>query len=217
MSIRPRLGVEVPELTARVARASNPAGTTAMWVRDRLDGLWADEDFASWYPRDGRPGISPAQLATVSVLQFLLDLSDRDAAEAVLEHKETLGSYQHGIFYVQEYVNKPQRDIRALVVGDRTIGAIYRSSKHWITNTARNGKASQMAVTPEIEQLCLRAAAAVGGGFLSVDLLEHPDGLLVNELNYTPEFHGFMDATGIPVADHVIDYVEEIAEKPAVA
>jgi len=83
MSIRPCLGAEVPELTARVARASNPAGTTAMWVRDRLDGLWVDEDFASWYPRDGRPGISPAQLATMSVLQFLLDLSDRDAAEAV--------------------------------------------------------------------------------------------------------------------------------------
>ena len=83
MSICPRLGVEVPELTARVAQASTPAGTTAMWVRDRLDGLWEDEDFAGWYPRDGRPGISPAQLATVSVLQFLLDLSDRDAAEAV--------------------------------------------------------------------------------------------------------------------------------------
>src|SRR5260370_10905907 len=82
MSIRRRRGVEVPELTARVARASNPAGTTAMWVRDRLDGLWADEDFAGWYPRDRRPRISPAQLATVGVLQFLLDLSDRDAAEA---------------------------------------------------------------------------------------------------------------------------------------
>src|SRR4051812_35093352 len=94
MSIRPRLGVEVPELTARVARASNPAGTTAMWVRDRLDGLRADEDFAGWYPRDGRPGISPAQLATVSVLQFLLDLSDRDAAEAVrcrIDFKYALG------------------------------------------------------------------------------------------------------------------------------
>jgi transposase len=94
MSIRPRLGVEVPELTARVARASNPAGTTAMWVRDRLDGLWADEDFASWYPRDGRPRISPAQLATVGVLQFLLDLSDRDAAEAVrcrIDFKYALG------------------------------------------------------------------------------------------------------------------------------
>jgi hypothetical protein len=71
MSIRPRLGAGVPELTAQVARAGNPAGTTAMWVRDRLDGLWGDEDFAGWYPRDGRPGISPAQLATVSVLQFL--------------------------------------------------------------------------------------------------------------------------------------------------
>ncbi|MFJ8476336.1 transposase [Kitasatospora sp. NPDC094011] len=52
-------------------------------MRDRLDGLWRDEDFADWYPRDGRPGLSPAQLATVSVLQFLLGLSDRDAAEAV--------------------------------------------------------------------------------------------------------------------------------------
>jgi transposase len=94
MSIRPRLGAEVPELTARMARASNPAGTTAMWVRDRLDGLWDDVDFAGWYPRDGRPGISPAQLATVSVLQFLLGLSDRDAAEAVrcrIDFKYALG------------------------------------------------------------------------------------------------------------------------------
>ncbi|MEC4018296.1 IS1182 family transposase [Streptomyces sp. H27-D2] len=70
-------------MTAQVARASNPRGTTAMWVRDRLDGLWRDEDFDAWYPRDGRPGLSPAQLATVSVLQFLLNLSDRQAAEAV--------------------------------------------------------------------------------------------------------------------------------------
>lgn len=70
-------------MTAQVARASNPNGTTAMWVRDRLDGLWCDEDFAGWYPRDGRPGLSPAQLATVCVLQFLLGLSDRQAAEAV--------------------------------------------------------------------------------------------------------------------------------------
>jgi len=149
--------------------------------------------------------------------RLLAKINDRDAAEAVLEHKETLGSYQHGIFYIQEYVNKPERDIRAIVVGDETIGAIYRSSDHWITNTARNGRASQMEVTPEIDQLCRKAAAAVGGGFLSVDLLEHPDGLLVNEINYTPEFHGFMNATGIQVADHVIDYVTEIAAKPTAA
>ncbi|MGW7585917.1 IS1182 family transposase [Kitasatospora sp. NPDC054768] len=94
MSVRPCSGAEVPELTARMARASNPGGTTAMWVRDRLDGLWRDEDFADWYPRDGRPGLSPAQLATVSVLQFLLGLSDRDAAEAVrcrIDFKYSLG------------------------------------------------------------------------------------------------------------------------------
>ncbi|WP_405670624.1 transposase [Streptomyces sp. NBC_01530] len=66
-----------------MARASNPGGTTAMWVRDHLGRLWRDEDFADWYPRDGRPGLSPAQLATVCVLQFLLGLSDRQAAEAV--------------------------------------------------------------------------------------------------------------------------------------
>jgi transposase len=83
LSVRPRSGEQVPSLTAQVARASNPGGTTAMWIRDRLDGLWGDEDFLDWYPRDGRPGLSPAQLATVCVLQFLLDLSDRQAAEAV--------------------------------------------------------------------------------------------------------------------------------------
>ncbi|WP_230993708.1 transposase [Streptomyces endocoffeicus] len=83
MSLRPRSGEQVPSLTVQIARASNPGGTTAMWVRDRLDGLWCDEDFAGWYPRDGRPGLSPAQLATVCVLQFLLGLSARQTAEAV--------------------------------------------------------------------------------------------------------------------------------------
>ena len=83
MSLHPRSGEQIPSLTAQIARASNPRGTTAMWVRDRLDGLWCDEDFADWYPRDGRPSLSPAQLATVCVLQFLLGLSDRQAAEAV--------------------------------------------------------------------------------------------------------------------------------------
>ncbi|MBT2488153.1 IS1182 family transposase [Streptomyces sp. ISL-96] len=83
LSLSPRSGEQVPALTVQIARASNPNGTTAMWVRDRLDGLWDDQDFADWYPRDGRPGLSPAQLATVCVVQFLLGLSDRQAAEAV--------------------------------------------------------------------------------------------------------------------------------------
>ena len=149
--------------------------------------------------------------------RLLAKINDRDAAEAVLEHKETLGSYQHGIFYIQEYVHKPERDIRAIVMGEQTIGAIYRSSEHWITNTARSGQASPCPVTPEIHELCQEAANAVGGGFLAIDLLEHEDGLLVNELNYTPEFHGFMRATGLPVADLVIDYVQQVGATRAVA
>ncbi|MFF7139464.1 IS1182 family transposase [Streptomyces sp. NPDC008196] len=94
MCIQPRSGSEVPELTVKVARASNPHGTTAMAIRDHLDGLWRDEDFVEWYPRDGKPGLSPAQLATVSVLQFLLELSDRQAAVAVrcrIDFKYALG------------------------------------------------------------------------------------------------------------------------------
>jgi len=83
MCIQPRAGALIPETTVRVARACNPRGTVAMTIRDRLEGLWSDEDFAEWYPRDGRPGLSPAQLAIASVLQFLLELSDRQAAEAV--------------------------------------------------------------------------------------------------------------------------------------
>ena len=149
--------------------------------------------------------------------RLLAKINDRDAAEALLEHKETLGSYQHGIFYIQEFVRKPERDIRAIVIGDQTIGAIYRSADHWITNTARTGQASPCPVTPELHNLCQKAASAVGGGFLAVDLLEHEDGLLVNELNYTPEFHGFMGATAIPVAEMVIDYLQQVRQTEAVA
>ena len=106
--------------------------------------------------------------------RLLAKINDRDAAEAVLEHKETLGSYQHSIFYIQEYIQKPGRDIRALVVGDQTVCAIYRSSSHWITNTARGGQGEICPVTPELNDLCVAAAHAVGGGVLAMDVLEDP-------------------------------------------
>ena len=96
--------------------------------------------------------------------RLLSKINDRDAAEAVLEHKETLGSYQHSIYYIQEYIQKPGRDIRAFVVGDQTVCAIYRSSEHWITNTARSGSGSNCPVTPDLNELCVLAARAVGGG-----------------------------------------------------
>src|SRR5574341_2381017 len=96
--------------------------------------------------------------------RLLSKINDREAAEAILEHKETLGSYQHSIFYIQEYIEKPGRDIRAFVIGDQTVCAIYRTSPHWITNTARGGHGSQCPVTPALNAICVEAAKAVGGG-----------------------------------------------------
>ncbi len=148
--------------------------------------------------------------------RLLAKISDRDAAEALLEHKDTLGSYQHAIFYIQEYVRKPARDIRSFVVGDETICAIYRESSHWITNTARGGQASNCPVTPEIDRLSLAAARAVGGGVLAIDLLEHPDGMVVSEVNYTMEFRNSIEVTGVDIPGRVVDYVCAMAGVEAV-
>ena len=140
--------------------------------------------------------------------RLLARINDRDAAEAVLEHQETLGSYQHHIHYVQEYIAKPSRDIRAFVVGDRTICAIYRTSEHWVTNTARGAVASNCPVTPELDSLCVRAAQAVGGGILAIDVLEDPQrGLLVNEINATMEFRNSIAPTGVDIPHMMLDYV----------
>lgn len=145
--------------------------------------------------------------------RLLAKVNDREAAEALLEHKETLGTYHHSIFYVQEYVPKPQRDIRAFVIGDRTVCAIYRTSGHWITNTARGGVASNCPVTDELNQLAVAAAQAVGGGILAVDVLEAPGGrLLANEVNYTMEFRNSIAPTGIDIPGLIVDYLVRVAE-----
>ena len=135
-------------------------------------------------------------------------INDQDAAEAVIEHKSNLGNYLHSIYYIQEYIRKPGRDIRSFVVGDETICAIYRSSAHWITNTARGGEATNCPVTPEIDALSRQAAEAVGGGIVAVDLLEDEDrGLLVNEVNYTMEFRNSIHTTGVDIPMRMVDYV----------
>jgi [lysine-biosynthesis-protein LysW]---L-2-aminoadipate ligase len=146
--------------------------------------------------------------------RLLAKINARDAAEAVLEHKSTLGSVQHSVFYIQEFINKPGRDIRAIMVGDRVLTAIYRKSEHWITNTARGGEGELCPITPEIEDLCLRASKAVGGGVLAVDLVEHPEkGMVINEVNHTMEFHTAQPTSGIDIAGEIVDYTIQIAEQ----
>jgi [lysine-biosynthesis-protein LysW]--L-2-aminoadipate ligase len=133
-------------------------------------------------------------------------LSDRDAVEAVLEHKEVLGGPQHKVFYVQEFIRKPGRDIRAFVVGSEVIAAIYRSSDHWITNTARGGHASNCPLHDELVDVASAAARAVGGGVLAVDLVESERGLLVVEVNHTMEFRNSVETTGVDTPGRVVRY-----------
>ncbi len=142
--------------------------------------------------------------------RLLARINDRDAAEAILEHKTVLGSYQHGIFYIQEYVGKPGRDIRAFVIGGETVAAIYRYSDHWLTNTARGARAENCPVVPELEALCRRVSGAVGGGVLAVDLLESERGLLVNEVNCTMEFRNSIEPTGVDIPGEMARYVIEL-------
>lgn len=148
--------------------------------------------------------------------RLLARINDRDAAEALVEHKEVLGGVGHHIYYIQKYVEKPGRDIRAFVVGDETICAIYRSSSHWVTNTARGGQASNCPVSPEIARLCARVTTAIAGsmgGVLAIDLLEDPEqGLLVNEVNHTMEFRNSIDTTGVDIPGRIADYVVQLGE-----
>jgi len=140
-------------------------------------------------------------------------INDRDAAEAIFEHRDVLGRYQHHIYYLQQLINKPGRDIRAFVIGNETPVAIYRESEHWLTNTALGATATTCEVTTQLHDLCQRAAAAVGGGVLAVDLLEDPQqGLLINEINHTMEFHSTVPLTGVDIPGMIIEHVLKVAK-----
>lgn len=150
--------------------------------------------------------------------RLMARVNDRDAAEALLEHKATLGAYNHSVFYIQEYIEKPGRDIRSFVVGDQTIAAIVRTSEHWITNTARGGRAANYPVGEEVHALSQAAARAVGGGILAVDLFEAPDGaLLVNEVNHTMEFRNSIEPTGVDIPARIVEYAVSVADSAAAA
>ena len=140
--------------------------------------------------------------------RLLAKVENREMAEALIEHKATLG-VNHQVFYIQEYIDKPGRDIRAFVIGDQVICAIYRSSENWITNTARGGVATNCPVTDEIAELCQRAARAVGNGLLALDLFETENGLTINEINHTMEFRNSIATTGVNIPGKMVEYALE--------
>lgn len=145
--------------------------------------------------------------------RLLAKVNDRDAAEALLEHKTTLGSYHHSIFYIQKYVEKQGRDIRSFVIGGRCVAAIYRTSPHWITNTARGGMATACPVDAALADLSVRGACAVGGDIVALDIFETGSGYQINEINYTMEFKNSIAPTGVDIprliAEHVVSVGRE--------
>ena len=188
--------------TAALAQAGVPSPRTAVAFTPE-SALEAIE--AIGYPAVLKPAVG-------SWGRLLSKVNDREAAEAVIEHKEVLGTYQHKIYYVQEYIEKPMRDIRAFVVGNETICAIYRDSPHWITNTARGGVSSNCPVTSDLNRVCVDAAQAVGGGVVAVDVLEDPErGLLVNEVNHTMEFRNSVKPTGVDIPGRIVEFALETA------
>lgn len=135
-------------------------------------------------------------------------LRDKDAAQAVIEDREHMFPLYH-IYYFEEFVKRPPRDIRAIVVGDKVVAAIYRYSGEgeWKTNMALGGRAEACPVTAELTDICMKATDAVGGQIVGVDLMESDsDGLMVHEVNNTTEFKNTARVTGVDIAGLMVDY-----------
>lgn len=146
--------------------------------------------------------------------RLIAPLKDPDTARAFIENREYMFPiYQ--IYYLQEMVEKPRRDIRCFVIGDQAVAAIYRypAPGDWKTNVARGGRAEPCPITDELEEISVKAVETIGGGVFGVDLLESGEGLLVHEINYTTEFKSTAHVTGVDVPGLIIDYALELAKK----
>ena len=141
---------------------------------------------------------------------------DEETANMLVEVREENSNALSRIYYVQEMVDRPPRDLRCIVIGETVVTAIYRYSadNEWRTNVARGGKAEKAILTHELEDIVLRAAKSVGGGILGVDLMEDASrGLLVHEINNTVEFRGAQKVSDVDIADAILDYTIHITRK----
>ncbi len=143
--------------------------------------------------------------------RLLARINGPEQMRVILAQKTEHGGFHHDVLYLQEFVEKPGRDIRAYVVGGRVLSASYRSSEHWVTNAARGAVSRPCPVTPEIEGLALTACEAVGARLAGVDLFETPDGLQVVEVNSGGEFKGLQTTTDVDIAGEIVEEAIRIA------
>ena len=140
-------------------------------------------------------------------------INDMDSAEGIIEGREAMYPI-HQVHFLEEFVERPPRDIRAIVIGDTVPAAIYRNSGdgNWKTNTHLGGSAETCKITNELEEICLKAKNAVQGEIVGVDLMESNEkGLVVHEINNTTEFRNVVRVTGVDIPKLMLEYVKEIA------
>jgi [lysine-biosynthesis-protein LysW]--L-2-aminoadipate ligase len=145
--------------------------------------------------------------------RLIVPLKDRETAEAVFEERLYMFPlYQ--VYYIQEIVKRPPRDLRIFVIGEEAVTGIYRYSFQDIkTNIARGGKAEACHLTDELREISLKAAEAVGGGILGVDLMETDEGYVVHEINHTIEFQATVKVTKVNIPKYIVGYLLRKAKK----
>jgi len=138
----------------------------------------------------------------------VMPIKDKDTAEAVIENRQVTDGPQDRIYYLQEMIDRPPRDIRVITVGDQAVSAMYRkSSGGFKTNIALGADPELCEITKEIEDLCEKTSKAVGGGILGIDLMEDKErGLVVHEVNNTVEFKGLVKVSEKNIPKEMIDY-----------
>jgi len=136
-------------------------------------------------------------------------VKDSESAEAVFEHREMMNNSLLKIYYIQEFVKRPPRDIRIISMDDEAVTAIYRSSTsdNWKTNVALGAKVSPCKITDEIEEIAVKTSEVLGGGILAIDAMESEDGILIHEVNSTIEFKGAATASGKDIGSKILDFV----------
>ena len=137
-------------------------------------------------------------------------LNDKDSAESIIESRESMHPiYQ--MYFLEEFVQRPPRDIRAIVIGNNVAGAIYRiaDNTNWKTNTHLGGSAEPCKVSNELEDICIKAKNTVQGEIVGVDLMESNDkGLIVHEINNTTEFRNVVKVTGVDIPTQMLEYLK---------
>src|SRR5437867_1642683 len=142
--------------------------------------------------------------------RLVAQIKDPDTARSIIESREYMHPVQQ-LYYLQEKVKRPDRDIRCYVIGDRAVAAIYRHAppNEWRTNTAKGGIAENCPINTELEELSIRAAQAMGGGAFGVDLMETESGLVVHEVNHTTEFKNTVRVTKVDIPTLLLNYAIE--------